>query len=370
MEKEMADLEKIEKTAGERSAMLARDESLQRKSLEEFSGLQARLRSFEDECAEASKEAGKERQTKTEMEDAREKIRENAKKIESLANVLNAHRNLLAETEAAESLERSVARQEESRAKAELRLSEMERAPGARDGEFEMLEPWERALREELYGTKSALQGAKSREEAARKELDLLKGMIKKAGDAAELARKTNEKVTKAKLLQNALVEVQEGLRAQLVSAVNESLAASWGEVYPYRDYSSARLKPAADDYELQLQEGGGEWVGADHASGGEKSIAALCLRMAFARVLAPSLGLLILDEPTHNLDEAGTAALSEALRRGAGEGGAFEQIFIITHDDALREAAEGALYSFERGKTGVAGDATAAVDLSERENG
>ena len=130
-------------------------------------------------------------------------------------------------------------------------------------------------------------------------------------------------------------------------------MASAWQKLYPYGDYSALRLAPTADDYELELQTESGNWIGIENASGGEKSIAALSLRIAFARVLAPSLDWLVLDEPTHNLDEAGIGALSAALSRGAMGAASFSQVFVITHEDSLREAAEGALYVFERSKSG-----------------
>jgi DNA repair exonuclease SbcCD ATPase subunit len=73
---------------------------------------------------------------------------------------------------------------------------------------------------------------------------------------------------------------------------------------------------------------------------------------MAFARVLAPKLDVLILDEPTHNLDAAGIGALSAALREASAGPGGFSQVFVITHEDCLREAADdSALYEFSRSK-------------------
>ena len=41
-------------------------------------------------------------------------------------------------------------------------------------------------------------------------------------------------------------------------------------------------------------------------ASGGERSIACLAMRIAMAMVIVPNLRWLILDEPTHNIDEQG----------------------------------------------------------------
>lgn len=50
-------------------------------------------------------------------------------------------------------------------------------------------------------------------------------------------------------------------------------------------------------------------------ASGGERSIACLALRMAFSTVLAPQLRLFVLDEPTANLDVKSIEVLAQTLR-------------------------------------------------------
>ena len=181
--------------------------------------------------------------------------------------------------------------------------------------------------------------------EAIRKNVADSKARIEAAGGLAK-------KASKAKAMQNALVEVQESLRTRLISAVNCELSSAWAGLYPYGDYSSARLSPLFDDYALELCTASGEWIGAERASGGERSIASLALRMAFARVLAPKLDVLILDEPTHNLDAAGISSLSAALRKAASGPGGFSQVFVITHEDALRDAAgDGAAYEFSRSK-------------------
>ena len=102
--------------------------------------------------------------------------------------------------------------------------------------------------------------------------------------------------------------------------------------------------------YILQLEERSGKWVNVEgFASGGERSIAALTLRIAFSLVLAPQLRMLVLDEPTANLDENGILKLSETLRERTGE--FLDQIFLITHEPRLEDAITGTGYKLERDK-------------------
>jgi DNA repair exonuclease SbcCD ATPase subunit len=122
-----------------------------------------------------------------------------------------------------------------------------------------------------------------------------------------------------------------------------------WGTVYPYADYQGVRLNADEDDYSLQLN-AGGNWVNVDGiASGGERSSASIVMRMAFAMVLVPNLSWLILDEPTHNLDEEGRKALGKVLNEYVPK--IVEQVFVITHDESLRDEATARIYYLYRNK-------------------
>jgi DNA repair exonuclease SbcCD ATPase subunit len=122
-----------------------------------------------------------------------------------------------------------------------------------------------------------------------------------------------------------------------------------WGELYPYKDIFNIRLGIEEGDYVLQLQDSSG-WIAADGiASGGERSIACLALRIALSLVLAPSVGMLVLDEPTANLDAKSIEELANVLREKITK--FVEQVFLITHDPSLENAVSGYLYRLEREK-------------------
>ncbi|MCK4714940.1 MAG: AAA family ATPase [Candidatus Aenigmarchaeota archaeon] len=141
----------------------------------------------------------------------------------------------------------------------------------------------------------------------------------------------------------------QNQLREEFLKSVNQTMDRIWGELYPYGDYTGIRL--AIDrDYILQLRDDGG-WVNVEGmASGGERSIAALCLRVAFSMAFIPNLRWLILDEPTHNLDSSAIEHLTETLRNDR-IGSFVEQVFLITHDERVSEGVGGNLYMLERNK-------------------
>ena len=115
-----------------------------------------------------------------------------------------------------------------------------------------------------------------------------------------------------------AVEKTQVELRAQFVKSVNEAMDIVWSDLYPYGDFSGIRLSIVEKDYTLQLKSTSlfsSKWVDVSSVSGGERSLAALCLRIAFALVLAAQLKWLVLDEPTHNLDQHAIETFAYVLR-------------------------------------------------------
>jgi exonuclease SbcC len=162
--------------------------------------------------------------------------------------------------------------------------------------------------------------------------------------------KRIEEILKKLKIFETALKETQVELRREFVTAVNYSMSKLWNTLYPYKDFDDIRIAIEEGDYVLQLREKSGRWVNVEGvASGGERSIAALALRIAFALVLAPQLRWLVLDEPTHNLDAKAVEDLATTLREKIGE--FIDQVFLITHDEKLEEAVTGSLYRLEREK-------------------
>jgi exonuclease SbcC len=162
--------------------------------------------------------------------------------------------------------------------------------------------------------------------------------------------KRIEEITQKLKIFETALKETQVELRREFVTAVNYSMSKLWNTLYPYKDFDDIQLAIEEGDYILQLRERSGRWINVEGvASGGERSIAALALRIAFALVLAPQLRWLVLDEPTHNLDAKAVEDLATTLRERIGE--FIDQVFLITHDEKLEEAVTGSLYRLEREK-------------------
>ncbi|MEM3364473.1 MAG: AAA family ATPase [Candidatus Micrarchaeia archaeon] len=212
-----------------------------------------------------------------------------------------------------------------------------------------------REIEVNLDNVSNAAEIAKKRVELASKQLAEIEGKEN------ELARMSNA-VVQAREFQQSIIETQVLLRSELVNSINSVLEKVWGVIYPYGDLKEVMIEATESDYVLKAKRNS-EWIVIEgNVSGGERASAALALRIALSIVLAPNLSMLVLDEPTHNLDENGVKALGEILRERLPN--IIEQSFVITHDENLKEGASGRLYVFSRKKE--AGEPTQVLQEGE----
>jgi len=206
---------------------------------------------------------------------------------------------------------------------------------------------------EELSGQRKEIE---AEIKSDRKFLEDKKDQLEELEERKETFHRYKTEIKKSKDLnedlkkfRNALSSTQKQLRRRFIQAVNRTLGKVWNKLYPYDDFTNIRLTIKEGDYELQFRSGG-SWQSVEGiASGGERTSACLALRIAFALVLAPNLKWLVLDEPTHNLDRRAIEDLADLLRTRVSE--FVDQVFLITHDEALESAANSYLYKLEREK-------------------
>lgn len=176
---------------------------------------------------------------------------------------------------------------------------------------------------------------------------------VKVIEDAVKKIAVRHKHVQNLNKFKSALVETGAMLRNKLVTHINNLMQGLWPQLYPYGDYSSIKLDAKKDDYLLEVNAGRNgeeEWIQVDGiASGGERSVGCLAMRIALAMVTVPNLRWLILDEPTHNIDSAGISKMIEIL--GEELPNMVEQIFIITHEDELKRIPQARVYTLERDK-------------------
>jgi exonuclease SbcC len=286
-----------------------------REGKEKAAGLEAKAREAETTIQKAE---GK-------LEEAR-KNHEEALRAEKLFLGLEAARKKLAEAQAA---------------LAALSFDE-EKYESARKGA--------EALSVELARAESDFLGEEKRRKLVSELRAVLEAELEGMERKAVLAQRYSDAAQEMAVYKNSLAAAQSELRSRLVEEINQALAEVWPAVYPYSDYEGVKLEADEKDYRLLMHKEG-QWREVDSvASGGERACLCLSLRIAFATVLTPDIGWLILDEPTHNLDAEAVLLLAEAINRKIPS--IVEQTFVITHDSALGESAEGAVFRLERDKS------------------
>jgi len=213
-----------------------------------------------------------------------------------------------------------------------------------------------------LEKVRSKLEIQKSRKIGLDKDLEFKKDLkeekkklfnqLKRDLDFLEMNKREIEFLSHASKtlakLSNSLIEVQETLREEFVKTLNEVMNEIWNDLYPYEDYIGIRFKIEERDYLLQLCDLKNKWMNVEgFSSGGERAIASLVMRIALSVILAPRLKVLMLDEPTHNLDSNTMEKLIDILKTHISN--LIEQLFIVTHDERLIQAGTGYTYEFLR---------------------
>jgi exonuclease SbcC len=303
---------------------------------------------IDEKLSNAKKELVEKEAASKEAKNAREKLSEKESKIyEELVKLKEEKK----EAEKLNSYMKEAQELQEKQSKMGLDLSLLEKEVS---GELIEKEQKEYTKLNSLLSSNQAnlisIEKALSQKENEIKEKEEMLQKVNALIQDAKEKKKTAEELIKFK---NALSETQGILRAKLINSINHIMSEIWPELYPYGDYVDIRLQANKDDYILEvklIRNGVEEWRPVESiASGGERSIACLAMRVAFALVLVPNLKWLILDEPTHNIDEQGIAkfikVFNETLPR------IVEQVFLITHDEALKQASSSKTYVLSRDK-------------------
>ncbi|MDY6761430.1 MAG: SMC family ATPase [Candidatus Nanohaloarchaea archaeon] len=200
----------------------------------------------------------------------------------------------------------------------------------------------ELATREEVIDSK--IEDTETVLAERRKRLSELQDMQDRIDEYRDAVTSYRRKIDVMEDLQHAVETTQVQLRERFVGSVNDVMEDVWDRVYPYQAYQRIRLN-AAEGYALKLMDEEGNWIAVEgEVSGGERHAAALTLRIALSIVLSPSWQVLMLDEPTHNLDATAIDDLADTLRTRVAD--IVDQLFLITHEERLETAATGDLYT------------------------
>jgi exonuclease SbcC len=161
-----------------------------------------------------------------------------------------------------------------------------------------------------------------------------------------ELARAASEAELLADLLRQAGGRVAE-LYTKKISAFAARMYAQVAE-----DGAVLRFDTEYDAKLADIYKGKERIRSFNQLSGGQRMIAALCVRIAMLTCFA-GLPIAFFDEPTENIDAEKKQNLAQNLKSSLG---GFSQIFIISHDDAFDRLTENVIYLEETREGTISG--------------
>ena len=215
-------------------------------------------------------------------------------------------------------------------------------------------------IRDEYSSVKSDIKVLSNKKKSDREILSERKKRLEELKKRKKSIEKLRSEIEKWKTLEDflgrfreSLKDTQQMIREKFVKKLNRVMERYWDSIYPYEDYTGIRIE-VENDYVLRLRDGRDRWVSVDgEVSGGERHSAAITLRLALSSVLGHEFQVLMLDEPTHNLDNRTVRDLAETLREDVS--GLVDQVILITHDTGLEDAVNSFLYHLEKDEsTGI----------------
>ncbi|KAF9437733.1 DNA repair protein rad50 [Entomortierella beljakovae] len=153
-----------------------------------------------------------------------------------------------------------------------------------------------------------------------------------------ELALQDLDKYSKA--LKSAIVEYH----SMKMQEINKSIKELWTNTYRGTDIDTIEIRSDQEglranqsyNYRVVMLQNGRALDVRGRCSAGQKVLASIIIRLALAESFSLNCGILALDEPTTNLDEANVAQLAQSLRAiiDKHRGQSNFQLVVITHDE------------------------------------
>jgi exonuclease SbcC len=343
IERQKEKIEKLEKELEKSKTELEKITRIEEK-LKELEGAEKKLKETENRLKTTKETNTVLKRKKEEATEATAKAKDLLAKLEQEKEAIERMEGYISERDKCSTM---LKEKEQTAAKIETNEEEIDKT----QKELTSLDVRLKELATKLEANSISEKEKRAFEKEKKKEIETVTGIQ----DGVKRKKKVIESILEFK---SALEETQTALRTRLIGSINSIMQEIWPELYPYGDYQGIELEPTSEDYMLKVRTSrGSEQVWEDVsaiASGGEKSVACLAMRVAFSLVLVPNLRWMILDEPTHNIDQQGLSkfvkAINEVLPR------LVDQVFIITHDETLKQAANAKIYVLSRNKEENAG--------------
>lgn len=337
--REMQEKQKAGREEAERLNLLLNRLAVVEEKLKGFGNLEERKARAESELEKAKEESSRIGKEAERLDDETNRLNEEISRLRNAKATLERRSSHLTEVKKAQEL-------------AAKKRKELEGVEVSEE-ELELAQKEFTSVSAEISGSEAFLEGVRKAMEEKAKQLEEKRRELERVERLYDEIKSKRLVVDNLVKFSNSLQETQAHLRKRLVNSINSIMKEIWPELYPYGDYPSIELGATEDDYVLRIstyREGRETWEDVDAiASGGERSIACLAMRVAFAMVLVPNLRWLILDEPTHNIDQQGIQKFVTVFNEKLPQ--IVEQIFIITHDEQLKQVSNGKVYMLSRDK-------------------
>jgi exonuclease SbcC len=325
--------------------------------------VEMRLRALEDPRGQRARmraEAARAASIRIDVEDARKRwqaledeMREARARVERFSQLdavwqeatatrertIEAHREHLASRALAETLPARRAEFAQSAAEAE-RLARETEAVSARAAQAAALYDRDRhvreraalaAVRERAAAVGAQAAAALERAAALRAEIDRLA----KVRESLKEEFRAKEKLDRMAEATDFIRDVLKQAGPEVTRSYLYNVSVEANQLFREITGESGRTLQWTGDYEIVLEEDGYERA-FPSLSGGEQMAAALAVRLALLKQLS-DIRIAFFDEPTVNMD----AERRERLAQAIGQIRNFDQLFVISHDDAFEESVD-----------------------------
>ncbi len=137
-------------------------------------------------------------------------------------------------------------------------------------------------------------------------------------------------------IFRNSLKSSAVKVRKNLLFEINSLLNDIWQAIYPYTDYDEIRIETDEKTYFFEARKND-KWLSAEYLSGGERICFSIAIRVVLSILLSKKLSLLMLDEPTHNLDKQAIDLVVQTLNEKLPN--MIEQIIVVSHEEKFLES-------------------------------
>ncbi|MEM5874789.1 MAG: AAA family ATPase [Candidatus Aenigmatarchaeota archaeon] len=311
-----------------------------KKSLESLEEKEKNIENLKSEITMLNNKIFKAMEEREKLKNKKERIEENIKELESLAKKYEK------KLEKFEELERKILYKEAKINEAKELIEKIKILESKIPPNIEELKKLSEIKRNEIHKIEIENEKLKGEGKVIEKNLEDLEIEIEKIEKIESEIKLLEKYFNFIQKFIKSLLLAQNDVRNYFITNSNYILSQVWRELYPYSKYTDIQVTYENDDYVIKIKDNFDRWYELSKCSGGEQTLANLCFRIALASFTAPNIKILLLDEPTHNLDEKAIEFLRNSLNSSLSK--FVDQIILITHEESMQDIQSSITYRVE----------------------